>query len=87
MGVTRCAESQFKAYSCFLTQLGIGNVVLTAMMEKYRLGGLRQVSDPAIFRLPPFKAMGELRAVSQRFGGTGELRQTMTELQRRLYAA
>lgn len=61
--------------------------VLTAMLEKYRLGGLRQISDPAIFRLPPFKAMGELRGVSQRFGDAGALRQTMTELQRRLYAA
>ena len=60
--------------------------VLTAMLEKYRLGGLRQISDPAIFRLPPFKAMGELRGVSQRFGDAGALRQTMTELQRRLYA-
>ncbi len=42
---------------------------IRAMLEKYRLGGLRQISDPAIFRLPPFKAMGELRGVSQRFGG------------------
>lgn len=62
-------------------------VVLTAMMEKYRLGGLRQITDPAIFRLPPFKAMGELRGVSQRFGDASALRQTMVELQRRLYAA
>lgn len=60
--------------------------VLTAMLEKYRLGGLRQITDPAIFRLPPFKAMGELRGVSRRFGDAGALRQTMTELQRRLYA-
>lgn len=60
--------------------------VLTAMLEKYRLGGLRQISDPAIFRLPPFKAMGELRGVSRRFGDADALRQTMTELQRRLYA-
>ena len=61
-------------------------VVLTAMMEKYRLGGLRQISDPAIFRLPPFKTMGELRGVSQRFGDAAALRQTMMELQRRLYS-
>jgi type I restriction enzyme, R subunit len=60
--------------------------VLAAMMEKYRLGGLRQITDPAIFRLPPFKAMGELRGVSQRFGDASALRQTMVELQRRLYA-
>ena len=61
-------------------------VVIRAMLEKYRLGGLRQVTDPAIFRLPPFKAMGELRGVSQRFGDSGALRQTIVELQRRLYA-
>jgi hypothetical protein len=34
-------------------------------MEKYRLGGLRQINDPAIFRLPPFETMGELRGVSR----------------------
>jgi hypothetical protein len=47
---------------------------------------LRQITDPTIFRLPPFTAMGELRYVSQHFGDAGELRQTMTELQRRLYS-
>lgn len=62
-------------------------VVIQAMLEKYRLGGLRQITDPAIFRLPPFKAMGELRGVSQRFGGTGALRETIVEIQRRLYTA
>jgi type I restriction enzyme R subunit len=61
-------------------------VVLTAMMEKYRLGGLRQINDPAILRLPLFKTMGELRGVSQRFGDAAALRQTMVELQRRLYS-
>lgn len=61
--------------------------VIWAMLEKYRLGGLRQITDPAVFRLPPFKAMGELRGVSQRFGDAGALRNTIVELQRRLYAA
>jgi type I restriction enzyme R subunit len=59
--------------------------VLEALLEKYRLGGVDQMTDPRVFRLPPFKAMGELRGVVQRFGGTEPLRQTLAELQRRLY--
>jgi type I restriction enzyme R subunit len=60
-------------------------IVLEALLEKYRLGGVDQMTDPRVFRLPPFKAMGELRGVVQRFGGTEPLRQTLAELQRRLY--
>lgn len=61
--------------------------VLEALLEKYRLGGIEQITDPRVFRLPPFKAMGELRGVVQRFGGTEPLRQALAELQRRLYEA
>jgi len=60
-------------------------IVLEALLEKYRLGGVDQMTDPRVFRLPPFKAMGELRGVVQRFGGTEPLRRTLAELQRRLY--
>lgn len=61
--------------------------VVEALLEKYRLSGVDEITNPKVFRLPPFKAMGELRGVTQRFGGAEALRQTLTELQRRLYQA
>lgn len=59
--------------------------VVEALLEKYRLSGVDEITNPRVFRLPPFKAMGELRGVTQRFGGAEPLRQTLAELQRRLY--
>lgn len=53
---------------------------------KHRLGRLRRITAPTVFRPLPFKVMGELRGVSQHFGDAGALRQTVVELQRRLYA-
>ena len=61
--------------------------VLFALLGKYELGGLDQISDPRIFRVPPFRQMGDLRGVMRRFGGDpARLRHTLTELQQRLYS-
>jgi type I restriction enzyme, R subunit len=60
--------------------------VIYALLGKYELGGLRQITDPRIFRLPPFRQMGDVRGVIRRFGNdANHLRQTLVELQRRLY--
>jgi type I restriction enzyme R subunit len=59
-----------------------------ALLEKYEIGGLNQITNPAIFRISPFREMGETRGIVNRFGGdVKHLRQTLDELQRRLYAA
>lgn len=60
--------------------------VIEALLEKYGEGGLRQLTDPRVFRLQPFKSMGELRGVAKRFGSDEALRKTISELQRRLYS-
>ncbi|MEM7118167.1 MAG: DEAD/DEAH box helicase family protein [Chloroflexota bacterium] len=61
--------------------------VIYALLSKYELGGLKQISDPAIFRVSPFRQMGEVRGVLRRFGGDAfKLRQTMDDIQRRIYA-
>ena len=61
--------------------------VILALVDKYVLGGLREMTDPAVFRVSPFREMGEARGVLRRFGGDPQrFRATMTELQRRLYA-
>ncbi len=59
--------------------------VVEALLDKYRLSGVDEITNPRVFRLPPFKAMGELRGVTQRFGGAEPLRQTLQDIQRRLY--
>ncbi|MCL4266667.1 MAG: DEAD/DEAH box helicase family protein [Anaerolineae bacterium] len=62
--------------------------VIYALLGKYELGGLHQITDPRIFRVPPFRQMGDVRGVIRRFDGdAAQLRQTLTEIQRRLYAA
>lgn len=60
--------------------------VVEALLEKYCLSGVEEITDPRVFRLPPFKEMGELSGVIARFGSTNALRQTLTEIQHRLYA-
>lgn len=62
--------------------------VLYALLGKYELGGVGQLSDARIFRVPPFRQMGEVRGVIGRFGGdVTQLRGALDELQRRLYAS
>jgi len=61
--------------------------VILALLDKYRLGGVEQLADPRVFRLSPFREMGQAPGVIQRFGGTEQLHETLDEMQRRLYAA
>ncbi len=62
--------------------------VILALLEKYELGGLQEMTNPAVFRVSPFREMGEVRGVINRFGGDAQqLRQTLSEIQQRLYAA
>ena len=45
------------------------------------------MTDPAVFRVSPFREMGAARGVLRRFGGEPQrFRAAMNELQRRLYA-
>jgi hypothetical protein len=49
---------------------------------------LRQITDPRILRVPPFRQLGNVRGMIQRFGGDpARLRQTLADLQHRLYTA
>ena len=62
--------------------------VILALLEKYKYGGLREISNPLVFRMSPFREMGEVRGVVQRFGGDMQnLRQALDELQQRLYTS
>lgn len=60
--------------------------VVLALVEKYRAVGIDEVSDPRIFRLSPFLEMGQAPGVARRFGSAVALRQSVDEIQRRIYA-
>lgn len=60
--------------------------VILALLQKYELGGVEELSNPAIFRVPPFREMGELRGVVKRFNGDANaLRAALSDLERKLY--
>jgi len=90
-GVTpRSRDERAKALAnldeAFLNAYGPdARVVLETLVDKYRLGGLSDLSDPRIFDVPPFTRMGHLPGVAQRFGGVDKLREAIVELQARLY--
>ncbi len=61
--------------------------VLDALLEKYAEHGSAQFTLPDILEVPPFTGWGNVIEIAARFGGAGELRGAVAELQRRLYTA
>ena len=59
--------------------------VIIALLDKYRLSGISEMASPDVFRLSPFREMGQAPGVIQRFGGIEVLRTVLGEIQRRLY--
>lgn len=59
--------------------------VIVALLDKYRLTGVQEMVSPEVFRLSPFREMGQLSGVVQRFGSINELRLALNEVQWRLY--
>lgn len=55
------------------------------MLDKYRIGGVEQISRPEVFRLPPFDKLGYLRGVAEIFGGMEKLKQAINMLEHGLY--
>lgn len=83
----RASEFRLREHAWLDAQAEEARAVILALVDKYVLGGLREMTDPAVFRVSPFREMGEARGVPLRFGGDAQrFRATMTELQRRLYA-
>ena len=83
----RASEFRHRERAWLDAQTEEARAVILALVDKYVLGGLREMTDPAVFRVSPFREMGEARGVLRRFGGDPQqYRAAMTELQRRLYA-
>jgi len=60
--------------------------VLLALLEKYRATGVEEISDPRIFRLPPFFEMGQAPGIARRFGSLTSLQEKLADLQRKIYS-
>ncbi|MDD5368047.1 MAG: DEAD/DEAH box helicase family protein [Anaerolineaceae bacterium] len=60
--------------------------VLLALLEKYRAVGIEEISDPRIFRLPPFFEMGQAPGVARRFGSLANLQSRLNEMQSLIYS-
>ncbi len=60
--------------------------VILAMLEKYRLYGLEEISHHEIFNLSPFRDWGGVSKIQRWFGDISAMRQALTEMQKRLYA-
>ena len=59
--------------------------VILALLQKYRAAGVQEMANPYVFRLSPFREMGQAPGVIKRFGGILALRDTLDEIQKRLY--
>jgi len=59
--------------------------VLLALVDKYRIGGVAELTRPEIFNVPPFDKMGYAPGVVKRFGGPEQFLSAVDELQKRLY--
>ena len=59
--------------------------VILALLNKYRYAGIQEMTNPAVFRLSPFREMGQAPGVIKRFGSVNALRDTLQEIQKRLY--
>jgi len=60
--------------------------VLLALLDKYRVGGIEEISRKEVFRIPPFDKMGYIKGVAEIFGGFDNLRRAIDEVQRGLYS-
>jgi type I restriction enzyme R subunit len=59
--------------------------VLFELVDRYRIAGIEEVSDPKIFRTPPFNKMGALRGVVEMFGGVDKLKEAIRQIETGLY--
>jgi type I restriction enzyme R subunit len=59
--------------------------VITGLIEKYRVAGIEEMTNPTVFRLSPFREMGQAPGIIQRFGSIPALHHALGEMQQRLY--
>ncbi len=64
---------------------GKAQEVMLSLLEKYRAGGIEQITSPEIFEVPPFDKMGYLRGVAEIFGGIDKLKEAIELIEKGIY--
>jgi Type I site-specific restriction-modification system, R (restriction) subunit and related helicases len=81
------AENVRKNQSEFFTQYGeVANDILNEILDKYIEYGYAQLNDMNILKVPPISNHGNVIEIAENFGGVGELRDALSNLQNMIYA-
>ncbi|MEM3385399.1 MAG: DEAD/DEAH box helicase family protein [Nitrososphaeria archaeon] len=59
--------------------------VIFELVDRYRIAGVDEITDPRVFRTPPFDKMGALKGVIEIFGGLEELKEAIYNIEMGLY--
>jgi type I restriction enzyme R subunit len=59
--------------------------VIFELVDRYRIAGIDEITDPRVFRTPPFDKMGALKGIIQIFGGLDALKEAIYEIEMGLY--
>jgi len=59
--------------------------VIFELVDRYRIAGVDEITDPRIFRTPPFDKMGALKGVIEIFGGLDALKEAIHGIEAGLY--
>jgi type I restriction enzyme R subunit len=60
--------------------------VLYELVDRYRIAGIDEITDPRFFRTPPFDKMGYLKGLIKIFGGLKELKEAIKKLEQGIYS-
>ena len=62
-----------------------GQYVILTLLEKYRAGGIEQITRPEVFEVPPFDKMGFLKGIAGIFGGMDKLKNAISLMEKGIY--
>ena len=64
---------------------GRAREVILELVDRYKMAGIDEITDPRVFRTPPFDRMGALKGVIELFGGLEELKRVIHDIEIGLY--
>jgi type I restriction enzyme R subunit len=59
--------------------------VILELVDRYKIAGIDEITDPRVFRTPPFDKMGALKGVIEIFGGLEPLKEVIQDIEKGLY--
>lgn len=59
--------------------------IIFELVDRYRTAGIDEITDPRVFRTPPFDKMGALKGIIEIFGGLDALKEAIHAIETGLY--